>query len=139
LRDLLLQELEPYQSESGTRAIVEGPDVGLTPKAALALGMALHELATNAAKYGAFSGPGGQVCVTWDVQNSTPPVLRLTWRETDGPPVTRNGHKGFGSTLIERGLALELNGTVHLELDPLGLICTIEVPFPVAAEATNVV
>jgi two-component system, chemotaxis family, CheB/CheR fusion protein len=139
LRDLLLQELEPYQSESGTRAVVDGPDVGLTPKAALALGMAFHELATNAAKYGAFSGPSGQVCVTWDVQTSTASVLRLTWRETGGPLVMKNGHKGFGSTLIERGLALELNGTVHLDLDPLGLICTIEVPFSVAGEVTNVV
>src|SRR6185437_5342216 len=104
LRDLVLQELGPYQSENGTRAAVEGPDTGLTPKAALALGMAFHELATNAAKYGAFSKPRGRVRVAWEVQGSSQPMLRLTWTESGGPKVAKTGHKGFGSTLIERGL-----------------------------------
>jgi two-component system, chemotaxis family, CheB/CheR fusion protein len=130
LRDLVLQELGPYQSKKGTRAAVEGPDTGLTPKAALALGMAFHELATNAAKYGAFSKPRGRVRVAWEVQGSSRPMLRLTWTESGGPKVTKTGHKGFGSTLIERGLSLELNASVRLDLDPGGLICTIEIPLP---------
>jgi two-component sensor histidine kinase len=139
LRDLLLQELKPYQSEDGTRAVVEGPDVGLKPKAALALGMAFHELATNASKYGALSNSAGQVRVTWNVQSSSESVLRLTWAESGGPKVTRNGRKGFGSKLIERGLALELNGSVRLDLAPCGLVCTMEIPLPAEGEMSNVV
>jgi two-component system, chemotaxis family, CheB/CheR fusion protein len=139
LRNLLLQELKPYQSEDGTRAVVEGPDVGLRPKAALALGMAFHELATNAAKYGALSNSAGQVRVTWNVQSSSESMLRLTWAESGGPKVTRNGRKGFGSKLIERGLALELNGSVRLDLAPGGLVCTMEIPLPAEGEMSNVV
>jgi two-component sensor histidine kinase len=129
LRDLLSQELEPYQAADGTRFAVEGPDFGLRPKAALALGLALHELATNAAKYGALSAPRGRVRVTWDVPNpSKPGALRLKWAETGGPPVKNTEHKGFGSVLIERGLALELDAKVELDFNPGGLVCTIEIP-----------
>ena len=131
LRDLLLQELEPYQSEEGTRFAVAGPDFALSSKAALALGMAFHELATNAAKYGALSGPEGQVRVSWKVVSaSEPKALQLEWTESGGPPVQRAGHKGFGSILIERGLSLELDGKVALDFDPGGLICTIEITLP---------
>lgn len=138
LRDLLLQELEPYRPEEGTRFVVEGPDVAVRPNAALALGMAFHEFATNAAKYGALSTPAGQVRVTWDfLRSSEPRVLRLTWAETGGPPVKKSGHKGFGSILIERGLSLELDGEVRLDFDPSGLVCTIEIPLP-AAEGEKV-
>jgi two-component system, chemotaxis family, CheB/CheR fusion protein len=137
LRDLLLQELEPYRAEDGTRFVVDGPDFGLRPKAALALGLALHELATNAAKYGALSTPQGRVRVTWDVGNaSAPGALRLKWAETGGPPVKNTGHKGFGSVLIERGLALELDARVELDFGPGGLGCTIEIPLG-GEEATD--
>ncbi len=133
LRDLLLQEFEPYRSEEGTRFVVEGPDLGLNPKAALTLGMAFHELATNAAKYGALSKPAGQVRVTWEVSRASGPrALRLKWVETGGPPVKKRRHKGFGSTLIERGLSLELGGEVRVEFDPSGLICTMEIPLAAA-------
>lgn len=128
LRDLLLQELGPYQSEDGARAIIEGPDLGLWPKAALVLVMAFHELATNAAKHGAFSTPAGRVRVAWDVQRSSEPRLRLKWSETGGPPMTTRGRNGFGTTLIERGLSLELDGKVRLDFGPGGLVCTIEIP-----------
>lgn len=131
LRDLLLQELEPYRSEEGARFAVAGPDFALSSKAALALGMAFHELATNAAKYGALSGPEGQVRVSWKIVSaSEPKALHLEWTESGGPPVQRTGHKGFGSILIERGLSLELDGKVVLDFDPGGLICTIEIPLP---------
>jgi two-component sensor histidine kinase len=131
LRELLLQELEPYRTEESTRFVVEGPDFGLRPKAALALGMAFHELATNAAKYGALSEPGGQVRVTWELRRSSEAVtLRLQWAETGGPPVGNIGHKGFGSILLERGLSLELDGEVRLDPDPGGLVCTMQIPFP---------
>ena len=129
LRELLLQELEPYRAEDGTRFTVEGPDFALRPKAALALGLAFHELATNAAKYGALSTREGRIRVTWDIPNaSAPGALRLKWAETGGPPVTNIAHKGFGSVLIERGLALELDAKVELDFDPGGLVCTVEVP-----------
>lgn len=129
LRDLLLLELEPYQSEERTRFVLEGPDVGLPPKAALALGMAFHELATNAAKYGALSRPAGQVRVNWDVSKSAgAATLRLKWAENGGPPVEKTGHKGFGSILIERGLAHELDAEVALDFAPGGLVCALEIP-----------
>jgi PAS domain S-box-containing protein len=133
LRDLLLQEFEPYRSEEGIRFVVEGPDLRLNPKAALTLGMAFHELTTNAAKYGALSKPAGQVRVTWDVPRASEPrALRLKWVETGGPPVKKRRHKGFGSTLIERGVSLELEGEVRVEFDPSGLICTMEIPLATA-------
>ena len=128
LRDLLLQEFEPYRSEERTRFVVHGPDLGLNPKAALTLGMVFHELITNAAKYGALSKPAGQVRVTWEVlRTSEPSALRLKWTETGGPPVKKREHKGFGSTLIERGVSLELEGEVQVDFDPSGLICTMEI------------
>jgi two-component sensor histidine kinase len=74
LRDLLLQEFEPYRSDEATRFVVHGPDLGLNPKAALTLGMAFHELTTNAAKYGALSKPAGQVRVTWEVLRAPGPA-----------------------------------------------------------------
>jgi len=133
LRDLLIQEFEPHRSDEGTRFVVHGPDLGLNPKAALTLGMAFHELTTNAAKYGALSKPAGQVRVTWDVlRASGPSALRLKWMETGGPPVKKREHKGFGSTLIERGVSLDLEGEVRVDFDPSGLICTMEIPLAAA-------
>jgi PAS domain S-box-containing protein len=133
LRDLLLQEFEPFWSEERTRFVVHGPDLGLNPKAALTLGMAFHELTTNAAKYGALSKPGGEVRVTWEIlRASGPSALRLKWMETGGPPVKKREHKGFGSSLIERGVPLELEGEVRVEFNPSGLICTMEIPLAAA-------
>jgi two-component sensor histidine kinase len=130
LRELLLQELEPFRSANGSPCLLEGPGVELRPKAALALGMAFHELATNAAKYGALSTPKGRVRVTWQMLNAERRVLRLCWTETGGPPVRNTGHRGFGTMLIESGLSLELDGNVALALEPGGLRCTIEIPVP---------
>jgi signal transduction histidine kinase/DNA-binding response OmpR family regulator len=129
LRDLAFQELSPYGAENGMRFAIEGPDVRLRPKVAVALGMAFHELATNAAKYGAFSNGTGQVRLAWEVANAPPPaVLRLRWSETGGPPVTKPRRQGFGSRLIARGLAHELNGDVQLRYDPSGVVCTMDLP-----------
>ena len=131
MRDLLLQELEPYRSDEDTRFAIDGPDLLVKPKAALALGMAFHELATNAAKYGAFSKPEGRVRVEWEVvRASEPSALRLKWTETGGPPVKKRERKGFGSTVIERGLSLELEGEVRLDFNPGGLVCAMEIPLP---------
>lgn len=131
LRSLLLQELDPYQSTDGANRAIEGPDVALQPKEALALGLAFHELATNAAKYGGLSAPGSQVRVTWDILNSLDGhMLRLTWAETGVIPVKGARRKGFGFTLLERGLSFELDGTVVLDLGSDGLVCTMKIPLP---------
>lgn len=130
LRRVVEQALQPFSRGDGDRhAEIEGINVRLRPKAALSLGMALHELATNAAKYGALSVPGGNVRISWTLEPSaTGNRLRLIWLERGGPPVTRPLRKGFGSRLIERGLAYELEGEVELNFKREGLCCTIDLP-----------
>jgi PAS domain S-box-containing protein len=105
------------------RFTVSGPEVWLSPRAALALALALHELGTNAAKYGALSADGGRVDIAWTDQNST---LCLDWKEHGGPPVTAPVRRGFGSRLIEQGLAGDLGGEARIAFDPDGLRCTVE-------------
>jgi PAS domain S-box-containing protein len=100
-------------------------DVRLTPKAAVALGMGVHELATNACKYGALSVATGRVRVTWVQERD---LLRLTWTESHGPPVAPPARRGFGARLLERGLAAELSGGVELTYDAAGLICQMALP-----------
>ena len=117
----------PITPRTARTSFLEGPAVELSPKAALALGIAFHELATNAAKYGALSTLPGRVRVTWEVGHASQPVLRLTWAESGGPPLAQIGKRGFGSTLLERGLSLELDGAVAVDFAPGGLICTMEI------------
>ncbi len=118
-----------------SRFRIEGPPVRLRPSAALAVAMALHELSTNAAKYGALSSATGRVDVAWVVEgNGEGRRLTLRWTERDGPPVVRPARRGFGSRLIERALAQELGGEVHIAYDPSGVICTIEAPMPDGSE-----
>ena len=100
-------------------------DVRLNPKAAVALGMGIHELTTNASKYGALSIPNGHVAVDWAIEDG---VLRLTWTESGGPPVTPPARRGFGVRLLERGLAAELSGAVELTYDTVGLVCQMALP-----------
>lgn len=106
---------------------LDGPPVRLAPKAALALSMALHELMTNAAKYGALSNVDGQVRVTWRRnRGDAGERLQLRWEETDGPPVTTPTRQGFGTRLITGGLARELGGEVRLDYPPGGVVCEID-------------
>jgi two-component sensor histidine kinase len=94
---------------------------------ALSLSMALHELGTNAAKYGALSVPEGRVRIDWTVTpGPTAARLTLTWTESGGPPVTVPTRRGFGSRLIERGLTAELSGEARIDFAPEGVICRIE-------------
>src|SRR5512141_3142393 len=132
LRDVIDQILQPFglNDRRVTRFSVKGNDVLLPPKAALTLAMVFHELATNAAKYGALSNAAaGKVDIAWHVE-PTPQGdrMRLRWQESGGPPVKPPGHKGFGSRLIERGLAQDLDGEVHLDYAPAGLVCQITMP-----------
>ena len=106
-----------------------GPSVNLTPKTALALSLALHELCTNASKYGALSVEDGRVTIDWSEEG--PPTNRrllMTWREVGGPTVTVPMRKGFGTRLIEKSLAGELDGEAALAFEPEGVVCRIDVP-----------
>lgn len=121
LRDVVALTVEPY----GERVEAEGPSLALTPNAALSLNLALHELATNAAKYGALSTSDGRVEVRWSTAEGR---LLLAWTERGGPPVAPPERRGFGSRLLERGVAAELGGAVTLAFQPDGLRCRIEAP-----------
>ena len=99
----------------------------LDPKRALALGMAFHELATNAARYGALSNESGIVRASWAV---APGQLHFTWREEGGPQVTAPARRGFGLRLIEHGLAREISGSAAVTFDPEGVICEWEMALP---------
>ncbi len=107
------------------RTTANGPPIRLKPKVALALGMALHELASNAVKHGSLSQPGGSVAVSWAVDDT---VLRLDWRESGGPPVLPPERRGFGAAMIERSLAYEVGGRSRIDFLPEGLCWTVEVP-----------
>lgn len=115
--------LRPWREEERARFHVEGPAVHLDPKRALALGMAFHELASNAAKYGAFATPSGTVDVTWTIAPDEK-RLKLNWIERGGLPVAAPERRGFGLRLIEHGLAREISGEVKLDFRPDGLVCS---------------
>ena len=133
LLDVLHDALEPFGVSDGQaeRLVISGENIRLSTKAALALGIAFNELATNAVKYGAFSNDKGSIRIDWTIE-PTPDgrLLVLSWREKDGPPVAQPLRKGFGSRVIERGLTHELEGTVQLDYRPDGLICTMNIPVP---------
>jgi two-component sensor histidine kinase len=129
LVDVIRRALEPYQVLGEKRFRVVGPHLRVTPRMSLALAMALHELATNAVKYGALSNKSGVVEVTWAVSNGTTPQrLELKWTEVGGPFVTAPTRRGFGSRLIERTLANDLDGQVNITFEPLGVVCTVDAP-----------
>jgi two-component sensor histidine kinase len=133
LHDVVTGAVAPYRTGGRDRFDLSGPPVRLQPSTALAIAMALHELATNAAKYGALSGEGGRVGIAWGLEDGR---LRLEWREGGGPPVAPPSRRGFGTRLIERGLAAELEGEVHLAFEPAGVVCTMTASLrPGAADA----
>ena len=135
LRDLASEALAPF-SAIGTgheRFTIDGDDVRLSPKATLALGITFNELATNAVKYGALSNDVGTVAIDWTLDRQPDGRwLCLHWRERGGPPVTPPARKGFGSRVIEGGLAHELQGRVAITYAPDGVVCMIHVPAPMA-------
>ncbi len=113
-----------HNGEQG-RFTIGGPDVRLTPQMALALSMALHELSTNAVKYGALSNETGFVEITWQVNRNGSKRLELRWEEHGGPPVAAPTRRGFGTRMIEDGLTRDLEGSAHMDFQPWGLTCTI--------------
>ncbi|WP_262028962.1 PAS domain-containing sensor histidine kinase [Microvirga sp. Mcv34] len=128
LIEIVRGAMAPYRHERENRLHMEGPDVRLSPRMALAIAMALQELATNAVKYGALSNSGGEVRVAWLVTQTSEKRLHLTWSESGGPTVAIPQKRGFGTRLIERSLAQDLNGEVQITFAPAGVICTVDAP-----------
>ncbi len=128
LAEVAAATLAPFEAD-GVRAIqIAGPPLSLSANATVSMTMALHELCTNAVKYGALSGPEGRVALTWSVERRADGErLVLEWTETGGPPVTPPERTGFG-TLVLRGITGELGGDYHLDWRPEGLRCTIKAP-----------
>ena len=126
LADLVSRELAPYATPDNT--VVESSHVVLKAAAAQAIAMVLHELATNAAKYGALSTPQGQVSVRWrrPLNGGAPARLRLEWREEGGPAVTAPDRPGYGTSVIRDLIPYELGGTVEVEFAVGGVCCAIE-------------
>ena len=129
LLSVLVEETKPYVVQDRGNIVLEGPAIDLTPAAALAFGMAIHELATNAVKYGALSVAEGTVTVTWRFEDHAQVEnLVLEWREQNGPAVEAPTRRGFGSTLIERGFAHELSGSATIGFEPSGLRAVLMAP-----------
>jgi PAS domain S-box-containing protein len=129
LREIVAEALAPYSNKREDRMHLSGPDVRLPPQMALALAMALQELTTNAVKYGALSNEVGEISIRWTLDRAQePPQLHLRWQESGGPPVQEPKRRGFGTRLIERSLALDLDGSVRIEFSPGGVVCTVEAP-----------
>jgi chemotaxis family two-component system sensor kinase Cph1 len=136
INSLMMEELNPYVLGSASLELA-GPDLVLTSKAALALSLAVHELSTNAAKYGAFSSPAGRVSIRWS--RTAAGGLDLSWTESGGPAVRPPTRRGFGSTLIERALAMETEGQANLRYLPAGVVCDVALPgSALAASSTRV-
>ncbi len=129
LEYLVVEEMLGYNAREGEQLRVSGPSVRFQPKAAETFALAIHELATNAIKYGALSKPAGKVDASWRLNDSTEPAeLIFGWQERGGPRVEPPQRKGFGTELLEKTLAFELNGRTVLNYDPSGLHCTITIP-----------
>jgi two-component system CheB/CheR fusion protein len=122
LKDIVAEEMRPFMASNRANIRIDGPAVRLEPRGALALGMAIHELATNAAKYGALSVAEGNVAVTWTTEQSGDcERLALDWVEQNGPPVTAPEKRGFGTMLIERGLTHDFAGEAKVQFLPEGV------------------
>ncbi len=124
LTDVAARAMEPFAAD---RFSIDGPSVDVSPQHALALSMALHELATNAAKYGALSPAGGCAALGWRIEGGK---LCLRWAESGGPPVAQPSRRGFGTRLLEQGLMRELGGQTLMRYHPEGVVCEITAPLP---------
>ncbi|HXC90863.1 MAG TPA: PAS domain-containing protein [Stellaceae bacterium] len=128
LRDVIRAELAPHLVGEGAEPRMNGPPVMMKPQAALFMSLVMHELATNAAKYGALSVAGGRVDVAWRIIGGAPPWLELTWTEHGGPRIAGPMKRGFGTELIERGVRFELQGEAKIEVVDGSLQCKMIIP-----------
>ena len=126
LQDVVGRVLQPYSLNSPERVRMSGPKVPLSPRLAVVLSMIIHEIATNAAKYGALSSDNGTVRLDWEtLTENGKPKLRLVWAEAGGPPVTAPVQRGFGSRLIERSARDQLGGEATVDFLPRGVVYTV--------------
>ena len=135
LMDLIRSQLKHYEELFGTRIVLDGADVLLRPEAAQNIGIALHELSTNAAKYGALSNETGRVIIAWRMTVTPSPVLKLSWTEREGPPVASPSRQGFGSVVMNRITGTALGGKSAIRFEPEGVEWTLEVPATAAVTA----
>jgi PAS domain S-box-containing protein len=132
--DLVSAEVRAYDEPGKRRITLEGPRVMLPSELAVPVGMALHELATNAVHHGALGDPDGRLEVTWTVEDGPGArTLHWTWNEHDGPPVALPTREGFGSQLLNRVLTLQIGAKVDIAFDPDGLRVTVAVPLATRA------
>jgi two-component sensor histidine kinase len=123
--------MAPYRHERENRLHMRGSNVRLSPRMALAFAMALQELATNAVKYGALSNAVGEVHIAWSVRHAgSERRLHLSWTESGGPAVEPPTRRGFGTRLIERSLAQDLDGDAKIQFAPTGVVCTVDASLP---------
>ncbi len=134
LGKLVDEEFAPYRSDDAKRASSEGPPIVLQPSTAQTLALALHELATNAAKYGALSSDRGRVSLRWTVE---PRGIVLDWQESDGPAVSKPEKQGYGTRVVNAGIEHQLGGKVVFDWQPTGLHCTMTVPHDLKAERAH--
>jgi two-component sensor histidine kinase len=128
LRTIVLQEIQPF--EQGRSIAVTGPPIRINPKGALAFALAMHELGTNAIKYGALSVAEGRLDIGWTLEGDDDSrELIFHWRESKGPVVAIPERRGFGSLLLERSISYDLDGRTHLDFAPEGVSCQIEIPW----------
>ncbi len=126
LAEVIARVLQPYQLNDPARIRMFGPSVPLSPRLAVVLSMIVHEMATNAAKYGALSNVSGRVALDWEIlSDEAIPKLRLIWTESGGPPVVTPVQRGFGSRLIERSARDQLGGEATVDFLPRGVVYTI--------------
>lgn len=129
LVEMFKNELAHYDDGAKHRITLDGPSVELSADTAVPIGMAVHELTTNAAKHGALSVPGGQISVFWEIQDlNVGRRLAITWVERGGPRVEMPRRKGFGSTLLHRVLTQQCHAAIGINYDPEGLSCHIDIP-----------
>src|SRR5262245_15099470 len=123
IRDLIRSQLAPFHNLGDNSVLIEGPELKLNPKAAEHIGLAVHELGTNAVKHGALSTPKGVVKIRWEQEKSGRPkaLLRIIWKEIGGPPVEQPQRQGFGEVVLTKLVPVSLQGTASLEFEPEGV------------------
>jgi two-component sensor histidine kinase len=127
LREILDKAIEPFDSETPSRFVIQSSNIEIAASAAVPLAMAINELCTNAAKYGALSAPGGRIEITGKIDEAENQFC-LRWKERGGPPVPPPTRKGFGTRLIQQSFVHQFHGAVRLTFDPSGVACEIDVP-----------